>query len=247
MVLLGTSGVATLNAPNLQPQAAHVTFRSSFGRAIEESGGTEETAPRRCPRIPVPYAAGLLATHAALATSTTDSPRSASRVIASERSQSNSGGERLIHALSGSWKITLSLAPNEKMPKGGTGAGEETWRAGPGGLSVIEEYQSTGSEGDVSGLGIFWPDNPPATMRVLWCDTTTPDGCALLNRPARWDGNQLVIENISELDGKRFTFRELFSEITAESFTQTIYEGESGARLKPTVTIRAVRIAKAVP
>jgi len=57
------------------------------------------------------------------------------------------------------------------MPKGGTGTDEETWRAGPGGLSVIEEYHSTGAEGGLSGLGAFWPDKQRPTMRVLWRDS----------------------------------------------------------------------------
>ena|SRR6516165_9341514 len=112
------------------------------------------------------------------------------------------------------------------MPKGGTGTDEETWRAGPGGLSVIEEYHSTGAEGGLSGLGAFWPDKQRPTMRVLWRDSTTPSGCARVKGGAKWEGSQVVITDESDVDGKKMMFREVFSNITDNAFTQTIYQGD---------------------
>jgi hypothetical protein len=47
--------------------------------------------------------------------------------------------------------------------------------------------------------------------------------------------------------GKKFTFKEVFSDIAPTSFTQTIYTGESGGELKQSVTIRATRLTKAKP
>ena len=149
--------------------------------------------------------------------------------------------DKLIQSLSGSWSITLSFAPNEKMPKGGSGRGEETFHAGPGGLSVIEEYHSTGDEGEVSGLGVCWPDKQPSNMQALWCDSTNPNGCAVMNGGARWEGNQLVLENNSEVNGKKIAFREVFSDIKENSFTQTVYQGELRNTLKPFATITATR------
>ena len=152
--------------------------------------------------------------------------------------------DKLIRSLSGSWSITLSFAPNEKMPKGGSGTGEETWRAGPGGLSVIEEYHSTGEEGEVSGLGIFWPDQQPSKMQVVWCDSTMQTGCGVIKGGARWEGTQVVIEDEREVDGRKAAFREVFSDISDNGYTQTIYEGESGKQLQPTITVRATRVGR---
>jgi len=59
---------------------------------------------------------------------------------------SHPGIDKLIRSLSGSWSLSLRFAPSGKMPKGGSGSGEETFHAGPGGLSVIEEYHSTGDD-----------------------------------------------------------------------------------------------------
>ena len=54
--------------------------------------------------------------------------------------------EKLVKAFSGTWSIVIKIEPNERLPKGGGGHGEETWRPGPAGLSLIEEYHSTGDK-----------------------------------------------------------------------------------------------------
>ena len=61
--------------------------------------------------------------------------------------------ERLVTTFSGTWSIVLKTDPNDKLPKGGTGHGEVVWRPGPGALSLIEEYHSTGDEED-----FFWSE-----------------------------------------------------------------------------------------
>jgi hypothetical protein len=150
----------------------------------------------------------------------------------------------LIRALFGAWSLHLAFSPSENIPTGGSGVGEEVWHPGPGGLSLIEEYHSSGAEGEVSGLGIFWPDKSPLTMRVLWCESTNANGCAVTKGGAKWEGNQVVIEDESELGGKKMIFREVFSAITRNSFIQTLYKGESAGDLKKVVTINATRRTK---
>jgi hypothetical protein len=89
--------------------------------------------------------------------------------------QANAEIKRLVEALSGTWSITLKIEPNEGFPKGGGGKGEEVWRPGPGGLSVIEDYHSTGDEGEISGLGVAWWDNNAQRYQVTWCDNGNPE------------------------------------------------------------------------
>jgi len=150
----------------------------------------------------------------------------------------------LIPALLGTWSLQLAFSPSENIPTGGSGVGEEVWRPGPGGHSLIEEYHSSGAEGEVSGLGIFWPSKGPLTMRVLWCESANANGCGVMKGGAKWEGNQVVIEDESELGGKKMIFREVFSAISRSSFTQTLYEGESAGDLKKVVTISATRKTK---
>lgn len=139
---------------------------------------------------------------------------------------------RLVNALSGTWSITLKIEPNASLPKGGAGKGEEVWRPGPGGLSLIEDYLSTGDEGKISGLGVAWWDNNAQRYQVTWCDGGNPDGCALIKHGAKWEGSKVVAIDEWQKNGKKFTLKEVFSDITPNSFKQTLYQGESGGELK---------------
>jgi hypothetical protein len=138
--------------------------------------------------------------------------------------------------------IRLSFAPSEQMPKGGSGMGQQVWRAGPAGRSLIEEYQSIGADDELSGLGAFWLDEHDANhFPVLWCDSTNPLGCTVMKRGAKWEGERLEVTNEWEKDGKTFTFKEVFSDITENSFRQTLYQCTSGSALKCSITIKATR------
>lgn len=149
--------------------------------------------------------------------------------------------ERLIKTLYGSWSITITTEPSEEMPEGGKGQGEEVWKGGPGGLSLIEEYNSTGGEGNISGLGVFWWDKEAARFQVTWCDSTTSTGCSQMASGASWEGDDLVLGNEWKQKERRFVFKEVFSEITEDTFTQKLYQGESGNHLKLLATIYATR------
>ena len=106
---------------------------------------------------------------------------------------------------------------------------------------MIEEYHSTGDEGRIWGLGVLWWDGG-AKFQVTWCDNMTPSGCAVMKGGAKWDGSQLVIEDEQEVQGKKTSFREVFSEITEKSFTQTLYQGETAGTPKRLVTVTATKM-----
>ncbi len=161
--------------------------------------------------------------------------------LAGEETQRAPEMEKLAKALSGTWNIRIVLEPSEQMPKGGKGHGEEVWKVGPGGSSLIEEYSSTGDEGEISGLGVFWWDRDAARFQVTWCDSTSITGCSVMKRGARSRADEIVLEDEWQDTGKQFTFREVFSNITKNSFTQTIYQGETAGMLKKVVTISATR------
>lgn len=149
---------------------------------------------------------------------------------------------RLVDALSGTWSITLKIEPNASLPKGGVGKGKEVWRPGPGGLSLIEDYFSTGDEGKISGLGVAWWDNNLQRYEVTWCDGGNPDGCVLIKHGAKWEGSKVVAIDEWQKNGKKFTLKEVFSDITPNSFKQTLYQGESGGELKMFMSILATKV-----
>ena len=149
--------------------------------------------------------------------------------------------EKLVKTFSGTWSIAIKIEPNERMPKGGAGQGEEVWRPGPGRLSLIEEYHSSGDEGEFSGLGVAWWDKDTQRYQVMWCASDNPQGCIAMKHGAKWEGNQVIAEDESENAGKKFTFKEVFADITENSFTQTLYQGELGSDLKRLLTVTAAR------
>lgn len=149
--------------------------------------------------------------------------------------------ERLIKAFEGTWVITEELASDVSSPKGKTGAGTIIWRPGPGAYSVVEEYRSKQADQEINGLGTFWWDDAAQGYHTIWCDSTNPGGCIDFKNVARWDGPNLVLQEDYESNGKKFTFKEVFSDISITHFTQTLYGAEVGHELKVDQVIHAVR------
>jgi hypothetical protein len=130
------------------------------------------------------------------------------------------------------------------MPNGGIGRGEEVYRPGPGGRSLIEDVHLKDSTGESTGLGLAWWDEKAQGYRAVWCESGIPGGCIVMSRLARWEGDQFVLGDETERMGKRYSFKEVISDMTAASFTQTLYAGESGGELKRLMTIRATKVTK---
>ena len=150
--------------------------------------------------------------------------------------------QRLLSTFEGTWALSEKYEPSDWMPRGGAGAGQQVWSAGPGGLSLIEEYRSENPTGNVFGLSVTWWDDKAQGYRALWCVNTNPGGCTVMASLAKWQGSKFVLGDEFERDGKRFTFKEVFSDITPKSFTQMLYQGATGGELKLLMTIRATKV-----
>ena len=153
--------------------------------------------------------------------------------------------QKLVNVFVGTWSLSETYEPNEWMPNGGVGQGQQIWRAGPGGRSLMEEYHSTNPNGDISGLSVTWWDDEAQGYRAIWCDSSNPGGCVVMAKLAKWEGDQFVLADQFERNGKKFTFKEIVSDITSTSFTQTQYLGESSEELAKLMTIRAVKVPDA--
>jgi hypothetical protein len=158
--------------------------------------------------------------------------------------QSSLEMQRLFNAFLGTWQVSEKIEPSEAMPNGGAGEGTEVYRAGPGGVSIIEEIHLKQTTGEISGLGVGWWDQQAHGYRAVWCDSENPSDCILMAHLAKWKGDQFVLRDEFERNGKKFDFKEVFSEITPTSFTQTLYQGERGKELKRLLTIHATKSDK---
>ena len=148
--------------------------------------------------------------------------------------------QRLATALEGRWFIYQQFEPREGIPNGDTGEGTEVWRPGPGARSLIEDiHTKRPGRPETSGLAVVWWDAVASGYRVLWCGSANPRGCVVMSKLAEWQGNDFVIGDEYERDGKKTEYRDVFSDLTPTSFIQTIYEGEPGGTLKRLLTIRA--------
>jgi hypothetical protein len=149
--------------------------------------------------------------------------------------------KKLLDSLSGTWRITSESLAGEGAPGGGRSQGKEVFRAGPGGRSLIEEYHSKDASGEVSGLGTVWWDEKARGYRALWCSNRIPSGCVVMARLANWEGDRFVLGDEWESGGRRISFKEVFSDINPASYTQTLFQGETGTELKAILVIRARR------
>src|SRR5436309_14292366 len=113
--------------------------------------------------FPILLAAALSAS-VALAQQTKEKP-------ASQPAMPQPGHEmqKLVSVFEGTWSLRETYEPSERTPGGGAGQGQQIWRAGPGGSSLIEDYHSKNPNGEASGLSVTWWDEKAQGYRAIWC------------------------------------------------------------------------------
>jgi hypothetical protein len=149
---------------------------------------------------------------------------------------------KLAAVFEGRWSIQITLPGNAKHEEGKDGRGIERFYRGPGKHSFVERYHSTGTEGEISGLGIYWWDDSGKAYQILWCDNGTAGGCTPMNGGGKWEGNDLVLRQHFEQNGKQAELKEVFSGFAQNSFTQTLFKREDGGEWKVAVMIKATRV-----
>jgi hypothetical protein len=162
--------------------------------------------------------------------------------------QPSSEIESLSKALTGEWSLSVKFEPSASEPNGLTNTGEETWRPGPGGFTLLEEEHLRMPEGDTFLLGILWWNNATKHLHGMECQNWLPYTCdvkgAQNDITMTWDGRQFVIDEMeTSKSGKKSVWHEVWSEIAANSFTQTGEYGDPGGPRKRLFTIHATRLA----
>jgi hypothetical protein len=153
----------------------------------------------------------------------------------------NMPGPDVQNLMLGTWKLKVEYAPTDKMPKGAVTEATEVWRAGPGGLSVIEEYHESGVMGEIEAVGTLWWDTEAGGRRFLWCENANPKGCDVSKAVFRWEGERMVYREDKKESGKKITVQEVFQDIAPNSFTQILSQGPAGGEIKAFVTLHATR------
>ena len=132
--------------------------------------------------------------------------------------------QRLIDTFSGNWTVRETFEVSASR-QGKTRRGTASFRVGPG-FSLIEDYRSVGSAGNLRFLALLWWDQTAQAYRLLTCANN--DGCGLRGT-AIWDGKKLVNSWEETVDGKTARFKDSFVDIQPLSF-RLVSEGSSGGK-----------------
>jgi len=151
---------------------------------------------------------------------------------------------KLIQMLSGTWTVSEKYEPSLMFPNGGSGKGTAKFWAGPGGMSLLEDYHSVGAIGKFSGFGTTWWDPKAQAYRWVWCDSMTPNGCDS-SGTSRWDGETLVGMMESEMNGQKTVTKITYMNWTPNSFVMIMSSGPDANSLKDVMTDTYTKAAAA--
>ena len=154
--------------------------------------------------------------------------------------------QSLARLLDGTWKLTVRFEPTPQIPQGLQGTGEETWRPGPGGLTLTDEESFAAGAIKMTLVGLFWMDRATGQLHALDCNNQNAHTCDLEDAGGavvvHWNGRELVVEEPeSGPDGKPLISRVVWSDIMASSFTETGYLGPPGGPFRKAMTLLATR------
>jgi hypothetical protein len=151
--------------------------------------------------------------------------------------------QSLTKAIAGRWATANIFGP--ASPKSVIYHGEQFWRTGPGGFTLLEEEHGDTPSGKFFLLALHWWDSRTNSFKGMLCNNSGPGACnvdSYFNSAINWDGKQLVIDMDFPQAGKKMRWHEVFGDFTPDSFTQTGDLGEIGGISHRVVTISATRI-----
>ena len=146
--------------------------------------------------------------------------------------------EKLLKMWTGDWTTVEIFEPSDEMPKGRQDKGSETMRPGPGGLSLIGDYESHGAP--FGHMVVTWLPKEKV-YKSYWTDSSGP-GVAVAT--GTWQGEKLVFTSIDESSDKKILYRGTYSDITPTSFIDTLESGPVGSPLKRILTVKYAKQAE---
>lgn len=145
----------------------------------------------------------------------------------------------MLRSFEGTWSVFENFPKSDFFPKGGARTGTAKITAGPGRLSLVEDYHSNGSAGKLDLLAILWWDSAAQTYRPLIC-ANDGEGC-VVRGTLHWQGNTLINDYDEVLGGKKRKMRDSFVDISPTSFTLIASVFTQGSEWQPIITTRYKR------
>jgi hypothetical protein len=175
-------------------------------------------------------------THANAAPAANPAPAPATSQIA--RPQPSPEIQKLATMMSGRWTTREQFFASASVAQNGSGRGMDVIHSGPGGLSLVSEYNSSGSSGKFSGLGVILWQADLESYLLYWTDNIAP-GMLLLR--GNWQGDKLVFSGDTTSGGSTVYIKQTYSDFTKSSFTFTEESAVQGGPLQQDVEVRFTR------
>jgi hypothetical protein len=147
--------------------------------------------------------------------------------------------EKVIKHFEGSWLVDEKLFPGPMAPQGGSGKGSEKIRRGPGGYSMLLDYQGN-AMGPFTGHGVIAWSPVKKQYEFGWVDSMGAAGVVTMT--GNWQGDKLVFSGMDASMGTPMYSRHSYSNITPTSFTYTMETGPSEDKLQNAMELKFRRV-----
>ena len=115
--------------------------------------------------------------------------------------------------LLGTWNVEAEYAKSPMVPQGGKAPGWYKAQLGPGGFSIVADFEADGPFGKEIGHQVLSWD-----PKQKWYTTVTAGNFpGVIVGHARWDGENLVTESEFEMEGGKMGMRAIYSHIQERS------------------------------
>ena len=146
---------------------------------------------------------------------------------------------RVADAFAGTWQTTETFEADASKPHRTSGTGTFRIRRGPGGNSVIMDYDSQSENGPYTSTRVIYWDSKESAYRAFYCDSIQPAGCGTAGKGS-WQGSDLVFDSPIAGPQGSMAMREKFSKESKGEFTFSLDLVTAGGATR-SLTIRAVR------
>ncbi len=119
-------------------------------------------------------------------------------------------------------------------------AGTATYRPGPDGLSVVEDYRSSGPRGPFAAVAVLWWDAEARAFRHFECESGDP--CGLVDDKGAWDGDAIVFTRQMERQGRKILLEERYDFSMPNMIVITSRASVDGAPPMTGMTITYTRV-----
>jgi Protein of unknown function (DUF1579) len=168
-------------------------------------------------------------------------PEKKTTETATEKPKPSEEMKKLAHLIGGRWQVEEKYELSPFTPQGGEAKGTDMVHRGPGGLSVVSNYSSSGTLGENHGVGITTWSADEGIYKQFWVDNFDAAGQFWTGK---WEGESLVFTYTQKMGDQQFHWKESFSGFSNDNFTVTFDVGPSENDLKRCMTFKFTRIAR---